>query len=88
MIIIILGYIGGILVFLHLLSHLFQTLILHKKVKAGQFDLIVLSISLVFILLYAAGTRDYPFVLYIVGTSLWMLSGLVDFFQRYIEKFE
>lgn len=73
----ILGYLGAILIVLHLGYHYYNTIILKKKIMPAKWELWLLGIfAHLMLLIYAFGIQSYPFFLFFSATLLFNVSGV------------
>ena len=78
----ILAYIGAILVLLHFIFHLFQTVIEKKKVTPALWEMIVAGLVVpLLLLIYVIKTKDYPIIIFLAVTMFWAIAGLFDFLK-------
>jgi hypothetical protein len=73
-----LGYVAAISFVIYLLFHLFQTVILKKKVTTGWVGMAYFVILYVLILIYVIAKKDLPLIIIIATFLVWALLGSID----------
>jgi len=74
----VIGYVTAISFVIYLLFHLFQTVILKKKIMPGWFDMIYFIVLYVLILIYVIAKKDLPLIIIIATFLIWALLGSID----------